>query len=138
MLKLLVTPLLLAICCLTQLEQTDKYVIANALECNEVEYDFSTVKASSIPLAHTFFLKNITQKDCYIKVICTSCSCMTVKYDRKMIQPGEIKEVTLIFNDADYSGKFDKTAIVYMSNIKNPFALRIKGNIFSKELDSPK
>ena len=58
---------------------------------------------------------------------------MTVKYDRKLIHPGEIKEVTLIFNDTDYLGKFDKTAIVYMSNIKNPFALRIKGNIATKE-----
>lgn len=107
--------------------------IAKILECSETEYDFGTVASTSVPLSHTFVLKNISQSDCYIELISTSCSCVTVKYNKKRILPGDTEEITLTFSSQDYSGKFNKSAIVYISNIKNPFALRIKGNISRKE-----
>lgn len=122
----------LLLCPLGQIEQS-KNVIAGIVECNELEHDFGQIKASSIPISYTFILKNISGEDIYIQQICTTCSCTTVIWDRHVIHNGEAKSITVTFNKDKEVTKFIKSIIVYLSDLKNPFSLRIKGEIISDE-----
>lgn len=111
-----------------QSEQT-KNVIAGIVECNEIEHNFGQVEASSLPVSCTFSLRNISGKDIYIKQICTTCPCTTVLWDRQTIHNGEVKSVTVTYSENKEITKFTKSIIVYLSDLKNPFSLRIRGEV---------
>lgn len=110
-----------------------KPVIAKIVECSELEHDFGQVTTDSLPISCTFVLKNISDKDIYIAQICTTCSCTSVKWDRQIIHSGEKKEISVTYDDNKETTKFNRSIIVYLSDTKNPFSLRIKGEVCPKK-----
>ena len=103
--------------------------IANAIECIETEYSFGDINPSDIPISHTFNIKNISTTSFYIEHVSTTCSCVSASWDSKKIRPGDTGKIILFFTDNHKDGEFNKLGIVYVSTLKQPFALRIKGNI---------
>lgn len=120
-------PLFLHLLVITFQFTDNTYIIAKTIECKETEYDFKIFLKKDLPLSHTFSIKNISLSEFIIENICTTCSCISVKCDRKVVKSGESANITLSFNDEHEDGDFCKSAIVYVSTLNRPFVLRIKG-----------
>ena len=82
------------------------------IECTETEFDFNRF-LSSDKCSHTFVIKNISKEDIVVQQVCTTCLCISVSWDKKIVRAGK--------------GRFNKSIIVCLSNMKRPFLLRIKG-----------
>lgn len=96
------------------------------IECSETEFDFNCF-SSSDKCAHTFVIKNISRKDIVVQQVCTTCSCISVNWDKTIVHAGESTAITVTYYSPSYKGRFNKAIIVYISNMKRPFLLRIKG-----------
>jgi len=107
-------------------EQNTSNRIANCIECSEIEFDFKTISCLD-KCSHTFFIKNISKEDIIVQQICTTCSCISVGWDRTVIHSGESTSINVTYFSPTYQGSFNKSIIVYLSNLKKPFMLKIRG-----------
>ena len=96
------------------------------IECIETEFDFNRF-LSSDKCSHTFVIKNTSKEDIVVQQVCTTCSCISVSWDKKIVRAGESTAITATYYSPSYKGSFNKSIIVYLSNMKRPFLLRIKG-----------
>ena len=74
-----------------------------------------------------FVLQNSGRNLLVVEGVSTSCGCITVKFSKEPVQPGE--SLTLIVKyKAENSGYFNKTVEVYCNAKDSPIQLKIVGN----------
>lgn len=96
-------------------------------------HDFGDVSVTDGPLTCTYTLTNTGQEPIAIFEVVTSCGCTNVVWTQEPIQPGKTGTVSATYKNEDGPMPFDKTLTVYISGIKRPVILRLRGVVHEKK-----
>ena len=107
--------------------------LGNGLVLDKKTHDFGDILLSSGPVSCTFTIQNKGSKAAVIYNVVTSCGCTDVKWTREPIRPGAKGTITLTYSNDEGAYPFDKTLTVYISDIKKPVILRIRGTAHEKK-----
>ena len=112
--------------------------VAMAAEGDVISWDktvhnFGDVLATDGPLGCTFTLTNKGTEPIAIFEVVSSCGCTDVKWTRERIQPGQTGTISATYKNEDGPMAFDKTLTVYISGVKKPVILRLRGVVHEKK-----
>lgn len=107
--------------------------LGNGLVLDKKIHDFGDILLSSGPVSCTFTIQNKGTKAAVIYNVVTSCGCTDVKWTREPIRPGGKGTITLTYSNDEGAYPFDKSLTVYISDIKKPIILRIRGIAHEKK-----
>lgn len=108
--------------------------IDSVVEFDRIVYDFGDVQLSDGPLSCSFTVTNISKKPMAIYNVVSSCGCTNVKWTREPLKPGTSGKISATYTNDEGAYPFDKTLTVYLSNVKKPVILRIRGVTHDKEV----
>ena len=92
-------------------------------------YDFGDIYVDDGAVSCTYTFKNIGQKPMLILSAVSSCGCTDAEWTREPIEPGKTGKVTATFKNEDGPYPFDKTITVYVSEMKKPVVLHLRGSV---------
>lgn len=104
-----------------------------AISWDTMLYDFGDVSVDDGPLTCTFTLTNGSNQVIAIYEVVSSCGCTGVTWNRESIQPGKIATIQATYKNEDGPGAFDKTLTVYISGVRKPVILRLRGIVHEKK-----
>lgn len=90
-------------------------------------HDFGTVQTKDGPLSCTFTVENISEEPLTIFAVVSSCGCTGVEWTHETIAPGKTGTIKATYSNDEGAYPFDKTLTAYMSGIKKPIVLHLKG-----------
>lgn len=93
-----------------------------------MEYDFGTLKFKSHPQTVSFEFTNTGKVPLVITDVYRSCSCLSVKYPRRPVQPGEKAVIAVTYTPNKYLGDFNNYVKIY-SNAEQQYVLFVRGNV---------
>lgn len=96
-------------------------------------HDFGDVSVTDGPLSCTFTLTNKGTEAISIYEVVSSCGCTDVKWTKGTIVPGESGTISATYKNEDGPIPFDKTLTVYISGVKRPVVLRLRGVVHEKK-----
>lgn len=96
-------------------------------------HNFGDVSVSDGPLSCSFTLTNIGTEPLTIFEVVSSCGCTDVKWTKGAIQPGGTGTISATYKNEDGPLPFDKTLTAYISGIKKPVILRLRGVVHEKK-----
>lgn len=96
---------------------------------NKTVHDFGDIYVTDGPVSCTFTFKNVSDKPVLLFQVVSSCGCTEAEWTREPIQPGKTGTVTATYSNEDGPYPFDKTITVYVSEMKKPFVLHIRGSV---------
>ena len=96
-------------------------------------HNFGDVSVADGPLSCTFTLTNNGQEPISIFEVVSSCGCTDVKWTKGSIQPGGKGTVSATYKNEDGPMPFDKTLTAYISGVKKPVILRLRGVVHEKK-----
>ena len=96
-------------------------------------HNFGDVSVADGPLSCTFSLTNNGQEPISILEVVSSCGCTDVKWTRGSIQAGQTGTVSATYKNEDGPMPFDKTLTAYISGVKKPVILRLRGVVHEKK-----
>lgn len=110
---------------------TEKHAsqIEGIVEFAEIVHDFGDVLISDGPLSCTFTLKNISDSPIVIYNVASSCGCTDVTWTKSPIEPGSSGKIEATYSNDEGPYRFDKTLSVYISSVKRPVILRLRGSV---------
>lgn len=108
--------------------------IDGIMRLDKTVHDFGDVIVGKGALTCTFTLTNISKKPQVIYNVVSSCGCTGVKWTREPIMPGKTGTVTATYSNDEGPYPFDKTLTVYISEVKKPVILRLRGVAHDKKL----
>ena len=91
-------------------------------------HDFGDIYTDQGPVSCTFTFTNTGSKPILLLSVVASCGCTDVDWTREPIQPGKKGTVQATFDNNDGPYPFDKTVTVYVSDIKKPYVLHLRGS----------
>ncbi len=96
-------------------------------------HDFGDVSVKDGPLTCTFTLTNKGKEDVSIYEVVSSCGCTDVIWTKGTIAPGESGTISATYKNEDGPTPFDKILTVYISGVKRPVVLRLRGVVHEKK-----
>lgn len=96
-------------------------------------HDFGDVSVADGPLNCTFTLTNVSNEAIAIFEVVSSCGCTNVQWSREPVQPGKSATISATYKNEDGAMPFDKTLTVYISGVKRPVVLRLRGVVHEKK-----
>lgn len=108
--------------------------IDGVIRFDKTVHDFGDVTVGQGALTCTFKAENIGSKAIVIYNVVTSCGCTGVKWTREPILPGKSGFITITYSNDEGPYPFDKTVTAYISGIKKPVLLRLRGVAHEKQL----
>lgn len=90
-------------------------------------YDFGDILVADGPVKCSFTLKNIASFPITIDNIISSCGCTTPVWPRTAIEPGKKATIAVTFTNDQGPFPFDKTLTVYISRLRRPVLLHVRG-----------
>ena len=102
-------------------------LIGGRAEFDTTVHDFGMIKTSDGPQSCTFTITNKGEEPLTILSAISSCGCTDVRWTRKSLATGESGTVEATFANSDGPFPFDKTITVYLSDIKKPVILHLRG-----------
>lgn len=108
--------------------------IDGVVRFDKTVHDFGDVTTGQGPLTCTFTVTNISSKPAVIYNVVSSCGCTGVKWTREPILPGKSGTITATYSNDEGPYPFDKTLTAYMSDVKKPVVLRLRGTVHDKKL----
>lgn len=96
-------------------------------------HDFGDVSVTDGPLSCSFTLTNNGSEPITIFEVVSSCGCTDVKWTKKAIQPGQSGTISATYKNEDGPMPFDKTLTAYISGVKKPVILRLRGVVHEKK-----
>lgn len=103
------------------------------VEWDTMVYDFGDVSVNDGPLTCTFTLTNNSDEPVAIYEVVSSCGCTGVTWTKAPLRKGEKGTITATYKNEDGPMAFDKTLTVYISGIKRPVVLRLRGVVHEKK-----
>ena len=100
----------------------------NVVSVDKVSHDFGDIFTDQGPVSCTYTFTNISNKPILLLQAVSSCGCTTTEWTREPIQPGKTGTVNAEFDNNDGPYPFDKTITVYVSELKNPIVLHLRGS----------
>jgi len=104
------------------------------LSFDKTVHDFGDVSTADGPLSCTFTLTNTGKDPITIFEVVSSCGCTDVKWTREPLQPGQSGTIRATYKNEDGPIPFDKTLTVYVSGVKRPVILRLRGVVHEKKI----
>ena len=103
------------------------------IEWDKVIHDFGDISVEDGPVCCSFTLTNLSDKPIAVYEVVSSCGCTGVSWTKEPIQKGKSGTITATYKNEDGPNAFDKTLTVYISGIKKPVILRIRGVVHEKK-----
>lgn len=103
------------------------------VEWDKTVYDFGDVSVSDGPLTCSFTLTNKSSEAIAIFEVVSSCGCTGVDFPKSKIEPGQSATISATYKNEDGPTAFDKTLTVYISGIRRPVILRLRGVVHPKK-----
>lgn len=119
--------------CLVALSLSAQEEIGNGIFIDKKTHDFGDVLLETGPLTCTFTIQNKGDKPTVIYNVVTSCGCTDVKWTREPIRPGGKGTISVTYSNDEGAYPFDKNLTVYVSGIKKPVILKIRGIAHEKK-----
>lgn len=101
--------------------------IGAGLTIDKTTHEFGDILLDSGPVSCTFTITNTSEKAAVIYNVISSCGCTDVKWTREPIRPGEKGKISVTYSNDEGAYPFDKNLTVYISDIKKPVILKIRG-----------
>lgn len=92
-------------------------------------HDFGDIFIDDGAVTCDYTFKNIGSKPMLILSAVSSCGCTDAEWTREPIAPGKTGKVTATFKNEDGPYPFDKTITVYVSEMKKPVVLHLRGSV---------
>ena len=106
--------------------------IGNVLEIDKTIHNFGDIMLDSGPVSCTFTFKNISEKPVVVYNVVSSCGCTDVKWTKEPLRPGQSGNVSVTYSNDEGPYPFDKTITMYVSDIKKPVLLKVRGVSLAK------
>lgn len=97
-------------------------------------WDFGDVTVGQGPLSCTFKVTNISDSPAVIYNVVSSCGCTDVKWTREPLRPGASGTIDATYSNDEGPYPFDKNLTVYISGVKKPVILRLRGTAHSRKM----
>ena len=101
---------------------------------DKVVHDFGDVLESDGALKCEFTVENISSSPVAIVNVVSSCGCTDVTWTREPLAAGKKGKINATFSNDQGPYPFDKTLTVYISGLKKPVILRLRGTVHAKKL----
>lgn len=111
----------------------EKTIVAETVEVDKMIHDFGDVMISEKMLHCSFHIKNISKKPIVIFNVASSCGCTNIRWTREPLTPGKTGEIQVDYTNDAGPYPFDKTLTVYISGLKKPVILRLRGMVHEKK-----
>ena len=95
-------------------------------------HDFGDISTADGPQSCTFTLTNTGKEPIVIFEVVSSCGCTNVEWTREPLQTGQSGTISATYKNEDGPTAFDKTLTVYISGVKKPVVLRLRGVVHEK------
>ena len=99
----------------------------NGIEIDKMVHNFGEIMHDSGPVSCTFTLKNTGDKPAVIYNVASSCGCTDVEWTREPIRPGKSGSISVTYSNDEGAYPFDKNLTVYLSDLKKPIILKVRG-----------
>ena len=96
-------------------------------------HDFGDVSVTDGPLTCTFTVTNKGKDPISVYEVVSSCGCTDVKWTKGTLSKGESGTISATYKNSDGPVAFDKTLTVYISGLKKPVVLRLRGVVHEKK-----
>ena len=103
------------------------------VEFDKTVHDFGDVSITDGPLSCTFTLTNKGTEPISIYEVVSSCGCTDVNWTKGTLAPGQSGSISATYKNEDGPLPFDKTLTVYISGVKRPVVLRLRGVVHEKK-----
>ena len=110
-----------------------KTTVDDIIELDKTVHDFGDVMITDGPLKCAFKVTNISGKPLAINNVVSSCGCTDVKWTREPLKPGATGTIEATFANDQGAYPFDKTLTAYISGLKTPVILRLRGSVHAKK-----
>ena len=118
-------------------EEIDAVVLQDepkaVVEWDKTVHDFGDVSVSDGPLTCSFTLTNVGCEAITIFEVVSSCGCTGVDFPKSKIEPGQSAVISATYKNEDGPTAFDKTLTVYISGMRRPVILRLRGVVHPKK-----
>ncbi len=101
--------------------------ITDKIEFDKTTHNFGDILLDSGPVSCTFTLSNNGDKPIVIYNISTTCGCTKIEWPREPVRPGRKAEITVTYSNDEGPYPFDKNVTVYLSEVKKPIILKLRG-----------
>lgn len=108
--------------------------VDGVIELDKEVHDFGDVVSNSGSLTCEFKVKNISSKPLAIYNVSASCGCTSVEWTREPVKPGSSGVITVEYANTDGPYPFDKNLTVYISALKKPIVLKLRGVAHEKDV----
>lgn len=99
---------------------------------DKVVHNFGDILTTDGPQTCSFTVTNQGEKPIAIYEVVSSCGCTDVSWTKAPIRQGQSGTITATFDNKDGAFPFDKTLTVYVSGIKKPVILHLRGVVREK------
>lgn len=96
-------------------------------------HNFGDVTVSDGPLTCTFTVTNKGKEPISIYEVVSSCGCTDVKWTKTPLGKGESGTISATYKNQDGPTTFDKSLTVYISGLKRPVVLHLRGIVYEKK-----
>ena len=107
--------------------------IEDSVEFDKVIHDFGDITEKDGPQTCTFKVRNVGKDPVAIYEVVTSCGCTDATWTKEPLLAGKTGKITVTYKNEDGPYPFDKTLTVYLSAVKKPVILRIRGVVHEKK-----
>ena len=96
-------------------------------------YDFGDIAVTDGAVTCSFTFTNDGEEPVSIYEVVSSCGCTGVTFSREAVAPGKSGTISATYKNEDGPGAFDKTLTVYVSGMKRPVILRLRGVVHEQK-----
>ena len=96
-------------------------------------HNFGDVTVADGPLTCTFTVTNKGKEPISIYEVVSSCGCTDVKWTKTPLGKGESGTISATYKNQDGPTTFDKSLTVYISGLKRPVVLHLRGIVYEKK-----
>lgn len=101
--------------------------LSNGLELDKAVHNFGDVMLADGPVTCEFTLTNKGKSPAVIYNVTTTCGCTDVEWTREPIRPGAKGKISVTYSNDEGPYPFDKSVTVYLSDMKKPIILKLRG-----------
>ena len=96
-------------------------------------HDFGDVSVTDGPLTCTFTFTNEGSDPISVYEVVSSCGCTDVQWTKGTLTKGQSGTISATYKNQDGAKPFDKPLTVYISGLKRPVVLRLRGVVHEKK-----
>ena len=101
--------------------------IGNGLEIDKMVHNFGDIMLDSGPVSCEFTITNKSGKPAVIYNVISSCGCTDVEWTKEPIKPGGTGKISVTYSNDEGPYPFDKSLTLYLSDVKKPIILKLRG-----------